>query len=327
MRPRLVQAALAATIVAAMLSACGSPVPGDGAGLAKAGQTAATQMQQTVTLSAATYAALNRAVVFDAGFGNDMDDPATQEFLKQEAGIQTTLSAYAAMLDELAAAYATLGNLAAFNAEGNFEAEGNFGPAADSLCASAARLVDSMAPRTPTQANLCQRASAGAGMIIGGVQAQQVLDASNRIETVLRTVIPILADPARRNLIVMNNGLVQRQIVGVATDLFSAGVYSCAPLLDALGAPLNLKSVSAVDALVARNPNLRRGCLNAVSVSARDAVSTAGAAYDRTVDALNALLKQHENLKAGVPLDFAAIGTILSNLQGLATRLQAPKGT
>lgn len=164
-------------------------------------------------------------------------------------------------------------------------------------------------------------------MIIGGVQAQQVLDASNRIETVLRTVIPILADPARRNLIVMNNGLVQRQIVGVATDLFSAGVYSCAPLLDALGAPLNLKSVSAVDALVARNPNLRRGCLNAVSVSARDAVSTAGAAYDRTVDALNALLKQHENLKAGVPLDFAAIGTILSNLQGLATRLQAPKGT
>ena len=320
MRPRLVQAALAATIVAAMLSACGSPVPGDGAGLAKAGQTAATRMQQAATLSAATYAALNRAVVFDAGFGNDMDDPATQEFMKQEAGIQTTLSAYAAMLDALAAAYATLGNLAAFNAEGNF------GPAADSLCASAARLVDSMA-RTPTRANPCQRASAGAGMIIGSLQAQHVLDASNRIEIVLRTVIPILADPARRNLIVMNNGLVQRQIVGVATDLFSAGVYSCAPLLDALGAPLNLKSVSAVDALVARNPNLRRGCLNAVSVSARDAVSTAGAAYDKTVDALNALLKQHENLKAGVPLDFAAIGMILSNLQGLASRLQAPKGT
>ena len=321
MRPRLVQAVLAATIVAAMLCACGSPTPGNGAGLAKAGQTAATEMQQAATLSAAAYAAFKMAVVFDAGFANDADDPATQEFLRQEAAIQTTLSAYATMLEKLAAAYAALGNLAAVNAAGNF------GPAADSLCASAARLVDGMAPGTPTQANLCQGASAGAGMIIGGVQSRQVLDASNRIETVLRSVIQIVADPARRNLIVMNNGLVQRQIVGAARNLFSAGVYSCAPLLDALGAPLNLKSVSAVDAVVARNPNLRRTCLNAVAVSADDAVSTAGTAYDMSVDALKALLKQHENLKAGVPLDFGTIGVILSNLQGLATRLQTPKGT
>ena len=319
MRPNNLPAVIAA-IALSVLSACSTASQSNGVALAKAGQAAAMQMEQSATLSAATYAALKQAVVFDAGFSNDTNDPVTQDFLKQETQIQTALAAYGTLLDKLANAYAALGALASYDASGTFSS------AVSNLCGSADNLVSKMAKGGPAAANVCQPLSTGFGQIASAVQAQQVVDASDQIAGVLSTVIPILSDKSRRDLIVINNQLVQRQIVAAANDLYASGVFSCGPLLTALGAPLGLTPVSGVDAVIDKHPNVKRGCLAVVSATAADSVNSAGAAYDKSVEALNALLDQHKKLKAGQPLDLDTINAILANLQGLAGKLQPPKG-
>ncbi len=321
MRPRHSLAAFA-VVAAALLCACSSTTTlSNGASLAKAGQAAASQMEQNATLTAATYTALKKAVMFDAAFAGDINDPATNDFLSQETQIQTKLSAYGTMLDKLAAAYAALGDLASYGASANVTT------AVSGLCGSASTLIKTLSPKEQVPASACSASSTGGGLLIGAVQAQQVLDSSAAIEGNLQTVIPILADQTTRDLIVMNSELVQRQIVSAANHLFAAGAYSCGPMLDDLGAPLSLKSTANVDAVVAKNPNLKRACQNYISTAAQDAVASVGTSYDKSVAGLQALVKQHENLKAGLPLNLDTINMILTSLQGLATKLQPSKGT
>jgi hypothetical protein len=319
MRPGNLSVAIVLT-AAVLVSACSSATLSNGAALAKTGQAAATQMEQAATLSAATYTALKNAVTFDAGFANDIDDPDTQDFLKQEAQIQTALSAYGTMLEKLGNAYAALGALSSYDANGTFSS------ATSSLCGAASNLVASMPKSGSTSTNICQGASFGIGQIASAFQAHQVVDASNEIEAVLNAVIPVLSDPDRRNLIVLNGQLVQRQIVSAAKDLYASGIFSCGPLLTQLGAPLNLAPVSGADGIVAKHVNVQRGCLAVVSGTAQDSVNAVGPAYDKSVAALSALRDQHEKLKAGVPLDLDTINMILANLQGAAAKLQPPKG-
>jgi len=319
MRPRLIAAAL--VIAASLVGACSAPVPvGSAVSLAKAGQDAATQMRQSTTLSAATYATLEKAVAFDAGFANDLRDPATQDLLNEEAQIQAALSAYGGMLDKLASAYAALGALAAYDANGNFSS------AASSLCDAAGNLIRTVSRRRRLPAAICPEASRQTGLVARAVQGEQVRAASDAIAAVLQAVIPVLADPSRRNLIVMNNELVQRLMVSAAKELYIGGAFSCGAVIAALGSPLNLAPVNGVDAVVSKHPNLARGCLNVVTVEAQDSATAPGVAYDKSIEALKALAKQHENLKAGIPLDLDGVNAIVAGLQGLATKQQSPEG-
>jgi hypothetical protein len=310
-----------ALMTAVSLGACGSSGRTDAATLAAVGQTAAAQMEQNVTLTEGTYAALRKAVIFEDGFANDIDNPDSRGFLDQEAQIGTKLAAYGSMLEKLAGAYAALGDLAAFDASGSFST------ASSSLCGSASTLITTLSSSRRVPDSFCDNASSGGGLVIGAVQSHQLIDASNRIEAVLQAVIPILADPNTRNLIVMNGALVQRQIVGAAKDLFASKVFSCGPVLDDLGAPLNLKPIAGADALVAANPNLRRGCVNAISLAAEETTEAVGKSYDKSVEGLNALIPLHERLKAGASLNLTTIDTIVTSLQGFATKLQSAKGT
>lgn len=301
----------------ALMTACSNaPILSNAVNLSRVGQAAARQMQQNASVTAAQYELLNDAVAFDAGFSGDPDNPSTSDFLQQETQIQSKLSVYAGMLGQLAGAYAALGDLAGFDASGNFSS------AIGMLCGSGNTLLAALNAMQQIPANACTSLPVGGGLIISAVQAQQVASASDQIEAVLKTLIPVLADPTTRTLIVLNGELVQRQIISTAKELYASGVYTCSPLLDELGAPLGLKTTSGVDAVVRNNRNLRNGCLAFVSATARETAGSVGVAYDTSVAGLKSLIPLHDNLRAGAPLDLTAISAIIANLQELAAKLQ-----
>lgn len=301
----------------ALTSACSNaPILSNAMKLARAGQAAASQMQQNASVTADRYVLLKDAVAFDAAFSGDPDNPSTNNFLQQETQIQSKLSVYAGMLGQLAGAYAALGDLAGFDASGNFSS------AIGMLCSSGNTLLAALNETRQIPADACTGLPVGGGLIISAVQAQQVAGASDQIEAVLKTLIPVLDNPATRTLIVLNGELVQRQIISAAKELYASGVYSCSPLLDELGAPLGLKTISGVDTVVRNNRNLRNGCLAFVSATARETAGSVGAAYDTSIAGLKALIPLHDSLRAGAPLDLTGISAIITSLQELAARLQ-----
>lgn len=319
MRLRALLPLLAMASVALITACSNAPVLSDAVSLSRAGQAAAGQMQQNASVSAARYALLKDAVTFDAAFSGDANNPSTGDFLKQEAQIQLKLSVYAGMLGQLAGAYAALGELAGIDASRSFSS------AIGMLCGSGNTLLAALNAVQQIPPNACTGLPAGGGLIIGAAQAQMVTSASDQIEAVLKTLIPVLADPTTRALIVLNGELVERQIVSTAKELYASGVYTCSPLLDELGAPLGLKTISGVDAVVRNNRNVRNGCLAYVSATARESAGSVGAAYDASVAGLKALIPLHDSLGAGAPLDLTSISAIISSLQELAAKLQPPR--
>ena len=319
MRLRALLPLLAMASVALITTCSNAPVLSDAVSLSRAGQAAAGQMQQNASVTAARYALLKAAVTFDAAFAGDADNPATGDFLKQEAQIQLKLSVYAGMLGQLAGAYAALGELAGIDASRSFSS------AIGMLCGSGNTLLAALNAVQQIPPNACTGLPVGGGLIIGAAQAQKITSASDQMEAVLKTLIPVLADPTTRALIVLNGELVERQIVSTAKELYASGVYTCSPLFDELGAPLGLKTISGVDAVVRNNRNVRNGCLAYVSATARESTGSVGAAYDASVAGLKALIPLHDSLRAGAPLDLTSISAIIGSLRELAAKLQPPR--
>ena len=312
--PLLAMASLALT------AACSNaPILSNAVNLSRAGQAAALQMQQNASVTAAQYALLKDAVTFDAGFSGDPDNPSTSDLLRQETLIQSKLSVYAGMLGRLAGAYVALGELA------RFDTSGSFASAIGMLCSSGNTLLAALNAMQQIPADACTGLPVGGSLIISAVQAQQVSRANDQIEAVLKAVIPVLDNPATRKLIILNGELVQRQVISTAKELYASGVYTCSPVLDELGAPLGLRTISGVDAVVRNNRNVRNGCLAFVSATARETAGSVGAAYDTSVAGLKALIPLHDSLRAGAPLDLTAISAIITNLQELAAKLQPVK--
>jgi hypothetical protein len=301
------------------LTACNnSPTLSNGVNLSRVGQAAAGQMQQNVTFTSGQYSLLKAAVTFDAAFSGDANNPRTSDFLQKEAQIRSKLSAYAGMLGQLAGAYVVLGELAGFDASGSFSSSIGM------LCSSGNVLLAALNSVRQIPANACTDLTVGGGFVISAIQAQQVGTASDQIETVLKTLIPVLADSTTRTLIMLNGELVERQIISTTRELYASGVYTCSPLLDQLGAPLGLKTIGGVDAVVRNNRNVRNGCLASVQASAKETAGAVSAAYDASVAGLKALIPLHDSLRAGAPLDLTSISAIIANLQALAAKLQPP---
>jgi hypothetical protein len=318
MRPwKVMLAAVAATIA---LSGCSSVTLTAGANLAKVGQTTADQMEQNATISVDAMSGLRKAVAFNDGFNNAIGNPASASFLKSMTDVQTKVSQYAKMLESLSAAYAALGDLA------SYDAVGGFNTAYAALVKDSNQFLQTTGTPKRIPATASSVVAAGAGVFVGYVQAEKVKDASRAIEKWLRAIIPILDDPATRKLLILNKQAAVAQISQAAATLFATGVYSYDPLLDVLGAPLNLKSTAQSDAVVAKNPKIKSGLSNVAIELANEQSDQIAAAYDASVAALKALLPLHQSLENGAPLNLGTLQTIVDRLQSIATSIETTKG-
>src|SRR5262249_49881493 len=110
----------AVVLCAAAISGCSASTLPAGSILAKAGQIAANQMDQNVTISTIQMKTLQEAVAFNDGYNNAIGNPNSSQYLTNFALIQKGLVQYGRWLESLSACYGALGDLASNDAAGNF---------------------------------------------------------------------------------------------------------------------------------------------------------------------------------------------------------------
>jgi hypothetical protein len=303
------------TLVGVVLSGCAGQTLTSGATLAKAGQSAATQMEQNITLSGSSLTSLRQAVAFNDGFNNQVGNADSAAFLANIATIQANLGQYSKLLKSLSAAYAALGDLASYDATGSFNiAIGN-------LATDSGKFASAVGRPITVPSDVTSGVKQVGAFFIGYFQADEVKDASAKIETLLKQIIPILDDPATRTKLIPVQTEVTGQINQAAATLFDQGIYSYDPLLDSLGAPLGMKSTAASDAAVAQNKRVQAGLRNVANEFA-SAQTASAASYDKSLAALKALVPLHESLQNGAPLNLDTLSRIVSQLRTLAISLQ-----
>jgi|GEM_PF-3491220 hypothetical protein len=304
-------------IVSALaLGGCASTTLTAGANLAKVGQATATQMEQNATISSNAMLSLRKAVAFNDGFNAQIGNQDSETFLTHVASVQSKISQYAKMLDSLASTYSALGDLAAYDAAGSFNTS------VKALDKDANAFFQSVQSNIQIPQEAASAVEVGGGIVIGLIQADRIKNSSKIIRAKLQMIIPIVDNPKTKNLLILNKELTTEQLNQAAETMFDCGVYSYGPLLDDLGVPLNLKSNSQSDAVVANNEKLKRGLRNVADELGNQQIDQMAASYDKSVTALKALVPLHESLEKGAPLNLDTVLAITSQLQTIATSLQ-----
>jgi hypothetical protein len=320
MRWRRVWLAPAVILSAGIVSACSSSTLTAGQSLAKAGQTAATQMDQNITLSANTITTLQAAVAFNDGFNNQIGNSSSATLLAKIAAIQGYLGQYDKILGSLTASYGALGDLASYDASGTFNSS------ITSLASDTTKFAGALGKPITIPSDVTAGVSSAGGFLIASFQAGGVKDASAKLEVVLKQIIAILDDPGTRSKLIP----VQAEVVGyidqAAVTLLSTQVFSFEPILDELGAPMGMKSTTSSDTAVNKNKQVQAGLRNAAVGTMAAQMSSVAASYDKNLAALKALVPLHDSLQNGAPLNLDSVSSIVGQLQSIATSLQPPKG-
>lgn len=303
-----------------LLQGCATGTLSAGSALATAGQTAANQMSQNVTISNSTVQQVRLALAFTDGY-NGMPN-ASAPVITQITNLVSNLAAYSQLLNHLSSAYAALGSLAADNSASSFNT------AANGLASSVNAFAKSVGSSTaPLPTNLPAIVDAVGDQILSNYQADHVRQASDALLVQLNQVITILNEVGVRDKVVPSTGLVVGNIDVAAGILYASGAYSYGPLANELGQPLGLTATSSIDSLIAKNSKLKAGFNNVEVEAANNQIAAIGASYDSSEKLLEALRPLHAAVDKGTPIDSATIISIVGQLQNLATQIQPPKAS
>ena len=308
-----------AIILGVTVTGCSTATLTSGSNLAKVGQTAALQMEQNVTLSGNSLLALRKAVAFDDGFNNRIGNSNSAAVIANVTEIQAKLTQYGNWLETLASCYSALGDLAAYDAAGNFNSS------IDALAKDTSSLASAVGKAIAIPPEATAGVKVAGGLVLGSIQAREVKKASHRIEALLTNTIAILNLPTTRTQMVG----IQKEVIGLtgqaAGVLFDEWLYSYSPLLNDLGAPLGLAPLSKADSIVATNAAVKRGLNNVTLELLNSQVAATATSYDKSLNALKALVPLHENLRHGVPVDLTQINYIITQLRSIAAMFQTTK--
>lgn len=323
---RFTSAALLATLsfFACVLSSGCATVPdaslSSAAALAKAGQAAATQMEQNVTISGQTLVLFREAAAFNDGFNGGGDS--SKKVVSDVEAIQKNLAQYGNLLKSLSSAYSAMDQLAEYGASPSFDS------AVSSLLSDTQQLGKQTGKTITVPASVTTGIEEGGNVLVGAVQTEKVVKASEQIDSMLERVITVLSDPNVRSAMLPIQAELQGLVDQAAFTIYTQGVYSYQPILNALGAPLGLQSVANADAIVGSNTKakLRAGLSAVVRQTGNSQVTAAGEAYDQGLAALKALDKQHQALQAKQPVTLDNVLNLVSKLKTLA-QVASPETT
>lgn len=289
-----------------------------GAALAKAGEAAALQMQQNVTISEQSFASFRQAAAFNDGF--NATPGASAQLVQNIETIQSNVAQYGALLQSLASAYSAMGELAEYGGASSFDS------AMSSLSSDAQQFGNKIGKSITISSGVTKGIQEGGNVLIGSIQTRKIMQASIQIESVLKQIIAALTDPNVRSAMIPVQPELQGEVDQAALVMYTQGVYSYRPIVDSLGSSLGLKSVSNTDAIVRANSRLQAGLSRVVNETMNSQLATARKSYAAGLAALQALLKQHHSLDAGEPVTVHNILGLLGRLKALA-QVAAPQTT
>jgi hypothetical protein len=311
--------AVSLVLLGAGFTGCSTQTLSSGASLAKVGQTAAIQMEQNATISARSILALKKAVAFNDGYNKQVGNADSKAFLANMTAIQGRLSQFGRWLESLSSSYSAMGDLASYDAFGNFDSS------IGALATNTANFAGAVGKPITIPPDATATVKVAGGLVIGSIQAHEVKSASRKIEGLLTNVIAVLDEPGTKKQLVAIQREVAGQIDQAAAVLFANGISSYAPLLDDLGSSLGLKSIANADSLVVNKTNVLAGLRNVAVELSNEQVESQEAAYDKSLAALKALVPLHQSLEHGAPLNLNAIVNTVNQLQQLAAMFPPPK--
>lgn len=303
----------------ALLSACAS-IPtatlGDATALAKAGQAAAEQMEQNVTISEQSFSLFRQAAAFNDGFNGVPG--ASEQLIKNVQQIQLNLTQYGNLLRSLGAAYGAMDELARYGATSSLDST------ISNLAADTQEFGKQTGRSISIPAGVVKGVQEGGNVLVGYAQTQKTIAASARIDAILVKVIAALADPRVESAMVPIQGELQGVVGQAAFSIYTQGAYSSQAILNALGAPLGFRASANADAIVKGNSHLRAGLSNVVSEMVNSQIVASRNAYTEGLAALSALEKQHRALQAGRPVTLSNVLAEVGRLKALA-QVAAPQ--
>jgi hypothetical protein len=300
--------------------------------LSEAGQEAATQLRENTVLTNDQLRNLNKYAMFHAAFRasacqekKNKDVDACIDNLNTEKEILTTINSihkvldtYAAWIVNLRKSYVAMGELASNDASAKFIT------AFDSLSASTGTLAAAIGVPSPSTelTNIFRYAG---GKIVGFVQANKIIDASKAIHAELNQAIELLSEYKRKEQYTSLQQAYIRSLRNATLLLSSQGALSFKPLVSEIGSSAGLAAASDTDKLIRNNKHLRIG-LNAVIVEIyKQKLENIALAYDKSLEALTALVKVHAELEKEAGIDLTQLTSLVDQLKVLAAKIDTQK--
>ena len=270
---------------------------------------------QAAVASGDQYNAYKDAETYIHGFaGAPPEDPA---LIAMEDKNEAELTSRAQLFSSLARAYASLGNLAGYEASAEFQ--GDIQTLFTNIDA-----YQKAVKQSQVNAKASELVPPAAGALAGLVQSQMVLTASNQMQQQVVNVIAIMSDPQVRAQFVGTKTYIVNELALNAEALMQRGLLSPQPYFTAMGQPLGMDVSDDFAARLKSDRFASQGINALVASKVQAQVALVGSSYDSTLAALKALLPLRDKLAAGTPLDLTQIDQVVQQLQTIAAAIAPP---
>jgi hypothetical protein len=298
---------LAVALVAiALVSGCSTVVIGDAQRLAQTGSKAASSMEAAVTVPRDQLDRYVRSEYLRSGLQPGISPPSPQT-LASIASIKSSLAARASALDSLGTLYGAFGDLAAYDAGGEF-AKATSG--AVGAVNGYARTVgaDALVTAQPAAA-----LSSGAGLIGEEVQKRKLREASAIVRGVVEQLAAVLT--AERDAVTALLELSAQETQLVLIQLWEARMLDARPLLEEFATAPGL--AFRAGPLTAESERLRPAVTSLLRYDIDEQQRRATASYDASLRGLTQLAAEHRKFEAGAPLTLELVEQQLARLKAI----------
>ena len=297
-----------------VLSGCASKTLPTAVTLSAKGQEAVAAFYAKTLLSDAKLQTLNNMLIFNKEYEIDVlglsaESDKQQEIWQELKDYQTYIRTNTPWLKSLQDAYAALGELASYDATGNFDAAyKNLVTQTNSL---ATKLTGATLPSLAT--DVFGKAAAQALVLY---QKNKIILASKAIKAQLETTLGILSDAEIKSALLLLPEHYLRTARQTLSYLSKNNLIATSPLINELVSPLDMKASANADQTMQHNKKLNDLFQKYFDeTKMRPQIESLGATYEENIKLLQALVKLHATLEQSGSFDFTQINILISEMQ------------
>lgn len=309
----------ASCALALLLSGCASVPRGPALSLANAGisATSAFGTEVRTTTALVQYAEVTDAFVatYDYCANAQICEPKLQSSEAQKARqeLAKVIILRAKALDALGKAYQALKTEAEYDARSDLVGATNSAISGVNTFAGAALTLGGAAPAAALIGEpLKQIAGFGAGLLADRNQRKRLLAGSEAIAAATKRLRDGLAVEA----FVYDSfaDYIEKSRMAARLRLLDAGLVSSTDALTPLTTNLGLKPTGGVDAIMAKSPQAKTALIATIQAQSRTDVLKTKQKYQASINALDALLKAHDELKQDQSVSLGDVDRFLGEL-------------
>ena len=287
--------------------------------LSATGRDTASQTQQNVLVSYKEYLRARDCEALQNGFMGTTDSNEYQEILKNYDEIQEELTKRSLVFERLADLYDAFGELAGLDAGGQTE------KALGDLSGAINEYAKQIKQKPPISSDATAVISKIGGLVAREIQKAKIKEASIQTRTRVDALVQLLENPSVRKQLVRYRRFLFSNRKTAFEILWDEGVYDPKPIFDDFGEDAGLAVRKDVAERIKPDSKLGKALTEVLDKRLEMKSELIQRGYDDSIEALKQLVKEHEKLEQGAPLDLARLRTIAAELRSIAVLLSKAK--